>query len=48
MYCYLYIEAKPSIFIWFHSDHNKIVMGDTTVGLVNKKMCYINIYFVHS
>lgn len=36
MYCYLYIEAKPSILIWFHSDHNKIVMGDTTIGLVDK------------
>lgn len=36
MYCYLHIEAKPSIFVWFHSDHNKIVMGDTTIGLIDK------------
>lgn len=35
---YLYIEAKSPIFIWFHSNQNKIVMGNTTVGLIEKEV----------
>lgn len=47
---YLYIEAKPSIFIWFHSDHNKIVMGNTTIGLVkvNNIYIYVTMFCVQS